>query len=112
MVLLCRTGDSWNLARHRTCAQMSGVRRDRLYFQSVLLEITLCIIENLSSSFHLGKCRMRVSWHDRSVVDEVQEPASMFGQDDLLLCALNSGCEVLVVCFLELLPSLGTVSRF
>jgi hypothetical protein len=49
---------------------------------------------------------MRISWNNRGIIDQVQETTSVFSQNDLLLCPLNSGCEVVVISFLELLARL------
>jgi len=112
------TAVSWiHSAWHRSDTQGSGVGRDRLDVKSVSLEIGLCVVEDLTSGLDFRKRSVGVAGHDGSVVDEVQEAASMLGQDDLLLCAFDGSCKVLVVSLLELLARLdnvssGPVSRF
>jgi hypothetical protein len=92
--------------RHGTYAKVASIRGDGLHIQAVALKIALGISENLTSSLHLRKGRMHVARHNRGVVHQVQEPTGMLCKDDLLLGALNGGCEVVVVSLLELLSGL------
>jgi hypothetical protein len=64
----------------------------------------------LTGSLDFRKWRVGVARDNGSVVDKVQEAASMLGQDDLLLCTLNSSCKVVVVGLLKLLARLHNVS--
>lgn len=97
-------------AWHRSHTQSSRVRRNRLDVQSVSLEVGLCVVEDLTGGLDFCEWRVGIAGYDGSVVDKVQKAASMFGQDDLLLCTLNGSCEVLVVGLLELLARLHNVS--
>jgi hypothetical protein len=53
-----------------------------------------------------------VAWNHRGIVEKVQEPASMLGEDDLLLSTLNGGCKLQIVCLLDLLASLRGCQLF
>ena len=89
---------------------MTGIRCDRLHIQAVALKVALGVSENLTGSLRLSKGRMHVAGHDRGIVNKVQESAGMLCEDDLLLSALNGGCEVVIVCLLELLPGLQSLA--
>jgi hypothetical protein len=89
---------------------MPGVGRDGLNFQPVVLEICLCIVQDLAGGLYFSERRVRIARYDGRVVNEIHKTARMFGQDELLLCALNGGCKVVVICLLELLARLSDVS--
>jgi hypothetical protein len=70
------------------------------------LEIVLSVCENLSRICAVRKWVADIARNDRRVVKQVQESATMFGKDDLLLSTLYRSSEVEIICFLELLASL------
>jgi hypothetical protein len=110
--LLNSTGSSRYAAGHCSYSQVPGVGRDWFYLQSIALEIALCVVEDLTRSLYFSERRVCITRHNRSVINEVQQPTGVFCQDDLLLSTLYGGGEVLVVCLFELLAGLGSVSRF
>lgn len=71
-----------------------------------MLELALSIVENVAGFRTVSEGLSDVSWHNGSVVEEVQQSATVPGQDDLLLCSLNGGGKVMVIRFLELLAGL------
>lgn len=82
------------------------MRWDRFDVQLVIAKIIFSISENLTSCLNLAESRVHVTGDDWSVVDQVQQPAGMLRQDDLLLSTLNRGRKVVVVGLLKLLTSL------
>jgi hypothetical protein len=106
------TGASRYAARHCSYSQVPGIGRDWLDLQSIALEIALCVVEDLTRSLYFSKGRVCITRHNRSVINEVQQPTGVFCQDDLLLSTLYGGGEVLVVCLFELLAGLAFVSKF
>lgn len=91
---------------HGAHTEVSCVRVDGLNNQLVTAEVVFGIIENLPCYIPLRKCRTSIPWHNRSVVNQIQEATGMLGQDDLLLCPLDGSCKMMVVRLLELLSSL------
>jgi hypothetical protein len=89
---------------------MARLRLNGLHVQLVVAKISLCVVEDLTSDLHAIERGMGVPWHDRGIVDEIQESTGVFGQDDLFLGALDGGCELKVVGLLEFLPCLVHVS--
>jgi hypothetical protein len=79
---------------------------DRLNIQLVSPKIILSVGQDLTRCLYLGEGRMNVTRYDWGVIDQVQEATGVLREDDLLLSALDGGCEVEVVGFLELLTSL------
>lgn len=47
-----------------------------------------------------------ITWNDGRIVEELQETASMLGEEDLLLGALDDSSKLGSVCLLEFLASL------
>lgn len=47
-----------------------------------------------------------VTWYHRSIVKQVEKPAAMPSEDDLLLSPFNGGSKMVVIGFLELLTGL------
>ena len=76
-----------------------------LNVQLVAAELILCIGEDLTRCLYFGESRVHITRYDGSVINKIREPASMFGQDDLLLGALDDGSGVDIVGLLELLAS-------
>jgi hypothetical protein len=74
--------------------------------QLVVAKIILCVVQYLSCSFGALKSRACIARHDRGIIHEVYKPASVLGQDNLLLGAFNGSGKVVVVSFLELLTGL------
>jgi len=71
-----------------------------------LAQVVLGVVQDLA---RLGPARVHgasIAGHDGAVVEEAQEPASMAGEDDLLLSALDGGGELGLVGRLQLLASL------
>ena len=61
------------------------------------------VIERLSRGFSVGVRWALLAGHDGRVVEQVDELARLGREEDLLLGALDDGCGVDVVGFLELL---------
>lgn len=76
-----------------------------------MLELTLSVVENVASFSTVGERLSNISGHNRSIIEKVQESATVFGEDDLLLCSLDGCGKVVVVGLLELLASLFVVSK-
>ena len=81
-----------------------------LNVQLVAAELILCIGEDLTRCLYFGESRVHITGYDGSVINKIQESASMFGQDDLLLGALDRGCKMVIIRFFELLTSLLTLA--
>ena len=79
---------------------------DRLNVQLVSAKIILGVGQDLTCCLYLGEGRMNVARYDRGIIDQVQETTGVLREDNLLLSALDGGCEVEIVGFLELLTSL------
>ena len=78
----------------------------RLSFRLPLPEVIFTIIEDLAGLSSMLVNWASISWDNRRVIQEFQETATMLGEDDLLLCTLNSCSKFGCICLLELLTSL------
>merc|ERR1711977_629334 len=90
-------------SRHQIPFEVSSLGWNILQLWLPVLEIILCIVQDLA-----GLTGMLVGWtditrDDGSVVEEVEETATVAGEDDLLLCALDGSCELGSICLLHLL---------
>ena len=79
---------------------------DRLNVQLISAKIILGVGQDLTRCLYLGEGGMNVTRYDRGIIDQVQETTGVLREDNLLLSALDGGCEVEIVGFLELLTSL------
>lgn len=70
------------------------------------LELSLGISQNLSGIMGMSERLTDVTRNHGRIVEEVQQPAAVLGEDDLLLSTLDGGSELQVVRLLDLLPSL------
>lgn len=95
---------------HEIAGQTAGGGMDGFQMRLPCLQFLLGIVQHLASRVGMRKGLTLIARHDGGVVEVVQEPAPVLGEDDLLLGALDSGGEVDVVGFLELLPGLCQVS--
>lgn len=71
-----------------------------------VLEVVFCVIQDLASLARMFVRGANVAWNNGAVVEEVEDTATMAGEDDLLLGALDGCSEFGGVCFLEFLTSL------
>lgn len=69
-------------------------------------EVVLGVVQNLAGLGSVVVDGLGVTGDNRSVVKKLQQAATVLGQDNLLLGTLNSGGELGLVGFLELLASL------
>lgn len=79
---------------------------DRIESGLPSLQLCLGVTKDLASFVRVGKLLSGVTWHDRGVIEEVEQFPAVCGKDDLLLGTLNSGGEVDVVGLLDLLSRL------
>jgi hypothetical protein len=79
---------------------------DRLEVRLPVAELVFGSVEDLTARFDVLEDGVCIAWYDWGVIKEVEHAASLLGEDDLFLGALDSGGEVDVVGFLELLTSL------
>lgn len=79
--------------------------------QLVVAKVIFGVCEDLASCLQLREGGVHVTRDDRGIVDEVQEPTSMFSQNDLLLSTLNRGGKVVVIGLLKLLAGLEGLEK-
>lgn len=71
-----------------------------------VLEVIFSIVQDLSSLCAVVVRALLLAGHNGAVVEELEETATVTGQDDLLLGTLDCGKEFGVVGLLELFTSL------
>ena len=94
------------VCRHEVRTHASSTTGDWLEIRTPLLELLLGIAQNLSRIVAVGEGLSLIARDDRSVVEEVEKPAAILGENDLLLCSLDGCGKVDVICFLNLLAGL------
>ena len=94
------------LRRHQIGAHFAGRAGDGLKVGRPFAKIFLCIVQDLASLCTMLKSRASITWHDGSVIKQVQESTTMASEHDLLLGTLDGGGEVEIVGILELLARL------
>jgi hypothetical protein len=82
---------------------------DRFEVRLPVTELVFSGVEDLATRFDILEDGVYIAWYDRGVVKEVKHAACLLGEDDLFLGALDSGGEVDIVGFLELLASLWSI---
>ena len=73
---------------------------------SPISKIILAVVQDLASLTGLGKAGTSIAWNHWRVVKKSQEPTSVLGENDLLLCSFDCGKKLGVIGFLELLTGL------
>ena len=66
----------------------------------------LGVREHLSCVIAVSKWLTNIARHHWRIVEVIQETTAMFGEDNLLLGALDCCGEVKIICFLDFLASL------
>jgi hypothetical protein len=66
-------------------------------------KLCFCITHSLLKLIAMLEWLSLLSWHNWSIVKEVQDKTGLLRQDDLLLCTLNDRRSMQVVGFLEFL---------
>lgn len=74
-----------------------------------VFQVVLGVVQDLSSLGAMAVWAALVAGDNRAVVEELQEPAAVAGEDDLLLRPFNGGEEFGVVGLLELLTGLDVL---
>jgi hypothetical protein len=92
--------------RHQVALDAAGGRGHRLVVRAPVAQVILSVFQYLARLRRVLKRWPHVAWHNGIVVQQVQQPAAVTREDDLLLGALNRGSEMLGVGFLELLAGL------
>lgn len=88
---------------HSVDTERAGVAVDGLHVETVVLDVSVRLVQDLAESVSVLKGLVLLSRHDWCVVEVVEDLACSLGQDNLLLGALNDGGSVDVKGLLELL---------
>jgi hypothetical protein len=91
------------VARHSVRAELSTLRDNARVARLPRSKTLLGIVQRLPCGFTVGVDRTLFAGHDGRVVEQVDELAGLRCEQDLLFGALDDGCGVDVIGFLELL---------
>jgi hypothetical protein len=89
-----------------TSTEAKAAEMDLLDILIPIAEVFFRIVENLPGCLTMEVRGMGITRNDGGVIEEVDETASLLGEQNLLLGACNGGSSVEVEGFLELLTSL------